>query len=192
MPTDETTRLPLPPVLETERLILRRMRLSDAPAIQRHFNDWEVVKHLNGRVPWPYPDDGAETHIRTSLEKRDRYYWSITLKDAGDEAIGLISIKPDPGEAREQRGYWLARAHWGQGLMTEAAERVTEHAFVDLGWPELWLGNAEENRSSHRVKEKQGAKIVDRVPIQTLSGPTMKVVWRLTREDWLERHGRRS
>jgi ribosomal-protein-alanine N-acetyltransferase len=187
-------RLPLPPVLETERLILRPMRLEDAPAIQRQFNDWEVVKHLNGHVPWPYPDDGAETHLRTSLEKRDRYYWTITLKDAPDEPIGLISIKPDDGD-QEQRGFWLGRAYWGRGLMTEAAERVTEHAFVDLGWPHLWLGNAEANRASHRVKEKQGATIMGRAPIQTVSGPAIKVVWLLTREAWLARrkaagHGR--
>lgn len=187
-------RLPLPPVLETERLTLRPMRLEDAPAIQRQFNDWEVVKHLNGHVPWPYPDDGAETHLSTSLEKRDRYYWTITLKEAPDEAIGLISIKPEDGDA-EQRGFWLGRAHWGRGLMTEAAERVTEHAFVDLGWPHLWLGNSEANRASHRVKEKQGATIMGRTPIQTVSGPAIKVVWLLTREAWLARrkavgHGR--
>ena len=187
--TPDTVRLPLPPVLETERLTLRPMRLADAPAIQRHFNDWEVVRHLNGQVPWPYPDDGAETHIRTSLENRDRYYWAITLKEAPDEAIGLISIKPDDGEEGEQRGFWLGRAFWGRGLMTEAAERVTEHAFVDLGWPHLWLGNSEANRASHRVKEKQGAKIMGRVPILTVSGEAMKVVWLLKREDWLKRRG---
>jgi len=145
-----------------------------------------VVKHLNGHVPWPYPDDGAETHLRTSLEKRDRYYWAITLKPAQDEAIGLISIKPEDGD-EEQRGFWLGRAFWGRGLMTEAAERVTEHAFVDLGWPRLWLGNAETNRASHRVKEKQGATIMGRTPIQTVSGPAMKMVWLLTREAWLAR-----
>jgi [ribosomal protein S5]-alanine N-acetyltransferase len=178
-------RLPLPPVLQTERLILRPMRLADAPALQRHFNDWEVVKHLNGHVPWPYPDDGAEVHIRASLEKADRYYWAITLKEGPDEAIGLISIKPDDGRQGEQRGFWLGREFWGRGLMTEAAERVTEHAFVDLDWPHLWLGNAEPNKASHRVKEKQGARIVGRTPIRTVSGEAMRVVWLLMRDDWL-------
>ena len=187
MTTPDAVRLPLPPALQTERLTLRPMRLADAPDIQRHFNDWEVVRHLNGHVPWPYPDDGAETHIRTSLENRDRYYWTITLKGGDDEAIGLISIKPDDGEEGEQRGFWLGRAFWGRGLMTEAAERVTEHAFVDLGWPHLWLGNSEANRASHRVKEKQGAKIMGRVPIKTVSGDAIRVVWLLKREDWLKR-----
>jgi [ribosomal protein S5]-alanine N-acetyltransferase len=181
-------RLPLPPVLATERLILRPMRPADAPALQRLFNDWEVVKHLNAHVPWPYPDDGAETHIRTSLEKRDRYYWTLTFRGAEDEPLGLISIHPDKGDEGEQRGFWLGRPYWGRGLMTEAAERVTQHAFVDLGWPHLWLGNAEANTASHRVKEKQGARIITRVPIRTVSGDATKVVWLLTRSDWLARH----
>ena len=182
-------RLPLPPVLTTERLTLRPMRLADAPALQRLFNDWEVVKHLNGHVPWPYPDDGAETHVRQSLEKRDRYYWTITLTGAEDEALGLISIKPDLGDQGEQRGFWLGRPYWGRGLMTEAAERVTRHAFLDLGWPHLWLGNAEENTASHRVKEKQGAIIVGRTPIKLVAGDATKVVWLLPRETWLQARG---
>ncbi len=188
MTTETNAPLPIPPVLHTERLTLRPMQLADAPAIQRRFNDWEVVKYLNGdHVPWPYPDDGAETHLRVSLEKRARYYWAITLRQAPDDAIGLISIQPDDGVSREQRGFWLAREFWGRGLMTEAAERVTEYAFLELGWPHLWLDNAEANTGSHRVKEKQGAVIVDRVPAKWVSGEGMKVVWLLKREDWLKR-----
>ena len=34
------------PTLQTERLILRPLALSDAPAIQRHFNNWNIIQHL--------------------------------------------------------------------------------------------------------------------------------------------------
>ena len=30
-----------------------------------------------------------------------------------------------------------------------------------LGWPHLWLSNARSNYGSHRIKEKQGATLVD-------------------------------
>jgi ribosomal-protein-alanine N-acetyltransferase len=190
--TAEPVRLPPAPRLETPRLILREVRLSDAPAVQRRFADWEVVKYLNGdHVPWPYPDDGAETHLRSSLEKRHRYFWAITFRGGDDEAVGLISMQPDDGVSREQRGFWLGREFWGQGLMTEAADRVTEFAFLELGWPHLWLDNAEANLASHRVKEKQGARIVDRVPAKWVSGEGTRVVWLLTRDAWLARRGAR-
>lgn len=42
------------PQLETERLILRPLALSDAPAIQRHFDNWNIIRHLSTVVPWPY------------------------------------------------------------------------------------------------------------------------------------------
>ncbi|MFI4934962.1 MAG: GNAT family N-acetyltransferase [Caulobacterales bacterium] len=184
--TAPTEKLPIPPTLETARLILRPMRLEDAPSVQRRFPQWDVVRHLNDLVPWPYPDDGAETHIRQCLERRDRYYWSIFRKGGPDEAIGLISLRPDDGVSREQRGFWLDPQFHGAGLMTEAAERVTEYAFLELGWTELYLDNAEANPASHRIKEKQGARIIDRVPARFVSGEGVKVVWLLTREDWLK------
>jgi len=185
--TDEIRKpMPATPVLETARLILRPKCLGDAPVVQKLFPQWEVVRYL-AKAPWPYPEGGAEHHIRECLDnmaKGLKCHWTITLKAEGDDPIGGIDLWPETG-GREQRGFWLALDYHGRGLMTEAAERVTEFAFLDLGWPELYLSNAVENKASHRVKEKQGAKIVGYAPIDIVQGPTERVVWLLTREDWL-------
>ena len=103
-------------------------------------------------MPWPYPADGAASHRgRTALARwrgaRSRTGRSC-LKDGPDELIGSIDLWPDDGVSRDQRGFWLDPAFQGQGLMTEAAERVTEYAFRELGWPCLWLSNAEDNQAS--------------------------------------------
>jgi hypothetical protein len=50
---------PMPPVLETNRLLLRPLELSDAEQVQCLFPQWEIVQYLNAVVPWPYPPDGA-------------------------------------------------------------------------------------------------------------------------------------
>ena len=42
------------------------------------------------------------------------------------------------------------------------------------------------------MKEKQGARVVDRVPSKFVSGEMMSVVWLLTREDWLAHREERS
>jgi hypothetical protein len=47
------------PLLETKRLMLRPLARSDAPAIQRHFDNWNTIRHLSTVVPWPYPANGA-------------------------------------------------------------------------------------------------------------------------------------
>jgi [ribosomal protein S5]-alanine N-acetyltransferase len=49
-------------VLETERLWLRPLELADAEQVQPLFARWEVVRFLNDKVPWPFPEDGVRTY----------------------------------------------------------------------------------------------------------------------------------
>ena len=47
------------PILTTNRLILRPLELADAVQFQIYFPQWEIVRYLTGRIPWPFPVDGA-------------------------------------------------------------------------------------------------------------------------------------
>ncbi|MFZ5779362.1 MAG: GNAT family N-acetyltransferase [Pseudomonadota bacterium] len=182
--------LPETPTLETSRLVLKPIVPADAPALQRRFPQWEVVRHLSARVPWPYPADGARAHValcREEMATGEKHHWSIRLKQGLDELIGCIDLWPDDGQSRDMRGFWLDPAFQGRGLMTEAAERVTEYAFRDLCWPHLWLSNAEQNAASARIKEKQGARLVAREPFRCVEGNRLRMVWLLEREAWLAR-----
>lgn len=184
--------LPPTPTLETERLILRPLEERDVAATQRIFPQWEVVKNLLAKVPWPYPDDGAATNMADCLAKRARgeqFYWAITEKGGDDELIGRIDLRPDAGD-HEMRGFWLDPAHQGRGLMTEAADAITDFALVELGWPHLWVTNAAANAASHRIKEKQGFELVEVRRDQFVKGEDDKEIWLLTREAWLERRRR--
>ena len=116
----------------------------------------------------------------------EKFYWAITLKDGPGDLRGRIDLWPDDGEHKDMRGFWLDPALQGQGLMTEAADRVTQFAFEELGWPHLYLTNAEANRASHRIKEKQGATILSRTPAAFRGGEGIRVTWILTRETWLK------
>ena len=183
--------LPPTPVLETRRLVLRPLTQENAPVIQRRFPRWEVVRYLSAHIPWPYPADDAANHVAQCLDQMargEKCFWVINLKDGPEELIGRIDLWPDDGKSRDMRGFWLDPEFQGRGLMTEAADRVTEYAFGDLGWPHLWLSNADANRASGRIKEKQGARLVDREPARYVSGEGMRMVWLLKREDWLARH----
>ena len=184
-------RLPPTPTLECDRLVLRPLRMEDAPVVQRRFPQWEIVRFLNAdNVPWPYPSDGAAGHIASCLEEMargEKLYWAIALKDAPDELIGRIDLRPDDEKSRDMRGFWLDPQHHGKGFMTEAAECVTGFAFIELGWPQLWLSNDERNVASGRIKEKQGAVLVAREACRSVAGAGMRQIWRLDREPWLAR-----
>jgi RimJ/RimL family protein N-acetyltransferase len=157
--------------------------------VQKGFSHWDVVKDLDAAVPWPLPADWAASDMSDTLDRMargEKCRWAITLK-GDDKLIGAIELRMDDGTSRNQRAFWLMPQHWGRGLMTEAAERVTAFAFLTLGWPQLWLTNAEANLASRRIKAKQGARIVDRRPARYVSGDGVEVTWLLTREDWLAR-----
>ena len=182
--------LPPTPVLETQRLALRPLVPEDAPVLQQRFPQWEVVRYLATRIPWPYPADGAERFIalaQDEMARGEKHHWSIRLKDGPDELIGCLALWPDDGKSRDMRGFWLDPGFQRRGLMTEAADRVTDYAFRDLGWPLLWLSNAEPNRASARVKEKQGARLVGFEPYACIEGEGRRMVWLIERAAWLAR-----
>lgn len=41
------------PDLKTRRLLLRGVTLADAPAMQHHFANWNVVRNIGSDIPWP-------------------------------------------------------------------------------------------------------------------------------------------
>ena len=177
------------PRIETRRLILRPLALSDAAAIQRHFNNWNVIKTLATVVPWPYPDDGAESFIKRELDKiaagEESYQWVLVLRTGDGEAIGNINFRPRADGRKGNRGFWLAEPYWNQGLMTEAIAAVNDFAFLTLGLDHFHVCNAQSNVASRRVKQKTGAELVGFVELPHHNGESRAEKWKVTRETWL-------
>jgi ribosomal-protein-alanine N-acetyltransferase len=145
------------PPLYTKRLLLRPIMLTDAPAMQALFPQWEIVRYLDSRVPWPYPEDGAETYLREVVlpfvAKGLWWSWTIRAKGDPDRLLGVIDLfdwKDD------HRGFWIDPKVQGQGYASEAAEAVTDYWFDVLGRPLLRVPKAIENVASRRISEKQG------------------------------------
>jgi ribosomal-protein-alanine N-acetyltransferase len=61
--------------LTTARLILRGLTVADIPAMQKNFADYEIIRHLAARVPWPYPLDGAQDFIEGLLPVQGKNRW---------------------------------------------------------------------------------------------------------------------
>lgn len=51
------------PTLVTDRLILRGLSEDDAGAYERHFVDYEVIRHLSATAPWPHPEGGVRREV---------------------------------------------------------------------------------------------------------------------------------
>ena len=180
--------MPIPvPTLQTPRLELRALTFADLPAYERHFVDYEVIQNLGRVVPWPYPENGVTAFLRDVIfpaQGLDRWTWGMFRQPAPSECIGVVDLWREPRP--ENRGFWLGRAHWGQGLMTEAVTAVNDHAFTSLGFERLVFSNARGNLRSHRVKEKTGARLLRIEPAEFVNRAwTEREVWETTRQDWL-------
>lgn len=118
------------PVLQTERLILRKMAPEDAPGHFAYCSDMEVVQH----VPLEFTPDlaAAERSIRgfmSMYEAKRAAPWGINLKSTG-EHIGLIGFESwNPQVDRAEIGFVIAKSVWRQGIATEAALRVLRFGF---------------------------------------------------------------
>ncbi len=179
------------PELETQRLILRPLELADADQMQILFPQWEIVRYLAMRVPWPYPPDGALTFIRDvalpAIERGEYWQWTLRLKDAPDRIVGSISLETNENG---NRGFWIDPAWQGQGLMTEAVEVVTNYWFETLKFPVLRVPKAVANTASRRISEKQGMRIVGIEERDYVSGRLATEIWETTAEEWRARYTR--
>jgi [ribosomal protein S5]-alanine N-acetyltransferase len=174
--------------LETPRLILRPIELADADQAQRLFPHWEIVKYLNGRVPWPYSGDGAFVFYRDNalpaMERGDAWHWSLRLKADPSRLIGAISLM----KGQYNRGFWIGLPWQGQGLMTEAVEAANDYWFDVLRFPVLRAPKAVVNVASRRISEKTGTRMIEVTESDSVSGPLPTEIWEITAPEW---HGHR-
>lgn len=181
------------PTLETERLILRPVVISDAPAIQKYFNNWNIIKHLTTAVPWPYPDNGAEDFINKiclpEIKASNFLVWVLISKQGPDEAIGIIHFRHKI-VSDGNRGFWIAEPFQGRGLMTEAVTAVQDYLFFDLGLEKIIVANAKDNPKSRRIKEKTGSIFLGEFELLHHSGEKIAEKWMVTRENWAKIRGK--
>lgn len=145
------------PMLETERLILRKLTRKDAADIYEYASDPEVPKYMLWDVHKSIED--SKNFIRFTLgryRKDEAGEWGIVLKETG-KLIGCISfVSCDTKNKRGEVGYVLNRNYWGKGYMPEAAERLIEFAFSEMELNRVECFHFDANEKSGRVMQKAG------------------------------------
>lgn len=145
------------PILETKRLILRRVLPSDVKEMFELRSNPETMKY----IPRPLLTNHEEAlaHIQMmedKIETNEGINWAITLK-GDDKMLGVIGhyrIKPE--HYRAEVGYMILPEYHGKGITTEAVQCV-----VDYGFNTMQLHSIEgvidpENGASEKVLQKCG------------------------------------
>jgi ribosomal-protein-alanine N-acetyltransferase len=144
-----------PVSFETNRLVLRRPRSSDAEAIfARYASDPQVTRFLG----WPMHESMADTRAFLEFSDSEWERWPAgpyLVESRADGVLlggtGLAFETP----YRAATGYILARDAWGQGYATELLTAVRDLA-PRLGVRRLYALCHPQHRPSWRVLEKVG------------------------------------
>ncbi|GAA4936722.1 GNAT family N-acetyltransferase [Actinoplanes utahensis] len=164
--------------LVTARTVLRRWREADLDAFAEITAQPEVMRWIgDGRVL-----DRAGTAERLDIYRR---HWeehgfglfALVLRESGELAgftgLAVPTFLPEILPAVEI-GWRLGRQHWGQGLATEAATAVVDHARADLGLKRLVSIHQVGNEASARVMIKLGMSL-ERETIEPSCGRPVRV-----------------
>lgn len=140
-------------ILETERMLLRQPRPSDAGPMTLYAGDKRVAG-MTTSIPHPYSLQMADTFIEQILagkHREDVWVMDATPHD-GSEFVGLISLKRETAEI----GYWVGPPFWSTGYASEALDAITRHLLTDRGLPELNASVFFDNPASQQVLRKAG------------------------------------
>lgn len=144
------------PTLKTDRVILSPFTLTDAPLVQRYAGDQDIARTTQN-VPHPYLDGVAEKwiagHLLQYLEKKNA---AFAVRSPSGDLIGAMNLSLKPGDQLAELGYWIAVPFWGQGYCTDAARRMIQFGFEDLGLNKIYARHLGINPASGRVMQKSG------------------------------------
>ena len=145
------------PVLETSRLVLRKLELADVDDMYGYASDPEVTRYVTWDAHISRENTLGYLKFLQQRYKTDRcLVWGVVLKE-NNKLIGTCDyVRIDNTSKCGILGYALAREYWNQGLMSEAVR-----AIIDFGFEVLDLNRIEAhcmvaNLASERVMQKTG------------------------------------
>lgn len=168
------------PILATDRLQLRPLRIEDAEALYPTLSDAELMTW------WSRAPLGSVEEVRSYFARHDDAWrcWAIILAGE-DTAIGWVAA----GEKRQggvtELGYILAREHWGRGIAREAVSAVIDQLFAE-GQRRVFADTDPENAASIALLERLGFRREGllRAEWETHIGVRDSVILGLLKDEW--------
>jgi len=147
--------------IETERLVIRPLNLSDEKGMFEMDSDPEVHKYIHKKP------------LKTIEETRDMIQfitdqykefgigrWAVVEKATG-EFVGWTGFKFLKGPINGQSdyydfGYRLSRRFWGKGYATESGRASLNYGIETLQFKDVFAMTDVDNAASRRILEKLG------------------------------------
>ncbi|MEK4207122.1 MULTISPECIES: GNAT family N-acetyltransferase [Paenibacillus] len=141
--------------IQTKRLKLRKMKLSDSASLFNIWSDPEVTKFMNINS---FTDESQAVEMikilnNLSLESKAIRYSIIELES--NRIIGSCGYNSiDSSNAKAEIGYDISKDYWGKGYAPEAIQSLMDYAFNTLNFNRIEAKVEPENNNSIRVLQK--------------------------------------
>lgn len=148
--------------ITTDRLLLRRFTVNDAPNI---YNNWASNPNVTKYLDWKAHSDINETKAvlnewLASYESGYYFNWAVTLLESIEPigAIGLnfIDIENESGEI----GFLLCEDYWNKGITTEALGFSLNYLFNTVQFNIISAHVNELNTYSRKLLKGYGFKLL--------------------------------
>lgn len=144
--------------IETERLILRRFKVSDAPHMFNNWaNDSEVTKYLTWQ---PHENvQFTEKLLADWIENYNNdksYNWCIELKETSQPIGSIAAVMVLEKINIVEIGYCMGKEYWSKGIMSEALNAIIDFFFKSVNVNRVQAKHDTNNPASGRVMAKCG------------------------------------
>jgi RimJ/RimL family protein N-acetyltransferase len=171
--------------IETERLLLRAVELSDWEAIFEMNTDPHVMRYIgDGSISPLSRDEFAERfEQRLGQHADDEYGLAVVVLKVTNQFIGVCWLCYEEFLSGVELGYRYRRDAWRKGFATEAGRAVLQAGFGLSQLEEVLAYTHPENTASIRVLEKLG---FEHIKEQYYPKLTMELpVYQLVRESYI-------
>ncbi|MCC7417899.1 MAG: GNAT family N-acetyltransferase [Acidobacteria bacterium] len=176
------------PVLRGRQVILREMRVSDAPSLFAMLTTEDVSRFIS---PPPATVEGFERFIVWAERQRlaGAYVCFAVTLEGSDGAIGIFQLRElEPGFGTAEWGFAIGSPYWGSGAFQEGAELMATFAFDVVGVHRLEARAAVRNGRGNGALRKFGA-VQEGVLRRSFlkNGEYLdQVLWTILKEQWRE------
>jgi [ribosomal protein S5]-alanine N-acetyltransferase len=176
------------PTLKGERITLRELRLTDAPALCQRLGAEEVARFIS---PPPTTVDDFERFIAWTQRQRQAgasACFAVTYR--GSAPIGIFQVRDlSSGFDTAEWGFALGAAYWGTGIFEEAAALVLAFTFETLRVTRLEARAAAANGRGNGALRKIGAVHEARLRQAFRKDGVVfdEFLWTILRDDWYRR-----
>lgn len=171
------------PIIETERLLLRELKLSDITELSEILSDKESMKYY----PRPFSKEEVEIWIKMntrSYEDNNFGLWAVISKNdnifLGDCGITIQDIE---GKQLPELGYHIKKHYCNKGYASEAAKACIGYVFDILNLETLYSYTNIDNVPSIQVAKKNGMEYIKSFKKKILGETVNEVLYSIKRQN---------